>query len=163
MRSGFKLYAPIILAGLLFAGITRVLAQDQHKKRTGQVDSLLNEKKSRTPTERKIDSQLLQAIREHSGKKMAEGTQLELADVRADKSGSLMVDISATVTDELLDNIKTLGGKIIFPSKQYNTIRAQVNLSMVEKIASYEQVKFIKAAVLPVLSGGAAGSSAIVH
>ena len=47
------------------------------------------------------------------------------------------------------------------PSK--NTISAQVNISMVEKIAAYEQVKWLKAAVLPVLSGGAVGSKAVVQ
>lgn len=152
MKSGFNVYFPVILIGLIFAGITRVLAQDQHRKGPEQADSLLHEKKSRSAVERKISSQLLQAIKEYSGKKLAEGTQLEPADVHADRKGNLMVDISATVTDELLANIKMLGGQIIFPSKQYNTIRAQVPISSIEKIAAYEVVKFIKAAVLPQLN-----------
>ena len=57
------------------------------------------------------------------------------------------MDITADVSDALISRIEGIGGKIIFPSWQYHTIRAEVNLSMVETVAGYSEVKFIQPAV----------------
>jgi hypothetical protein len=111
-----------------------------------QIQNLIAEKKSRTPTERKISSQLLQAVREASGRPMAKGVPLKPANVRADSTGSLQVDINAAVTNTLLAKIKALGGRIIYSSVKFHSIRAQINLTMVETIAGYPEVKFIKPA-----------------
>jgi hypothetical protein len=78
---------------------------------------------------------------------MAPGVNLDPADVKADKLGNLDVDISADVTDELLVKLQKLGAKVIFPSAEYHTIRATVNLSMVKTIAAYTEVRFIEPAV----------------
>ena len=125
---------------------TKVNTKDSAAK---QIEALEKEKQSRTPVERKIDSQLLQAIKEKNGEKMAPGVDLEPANVNADASGNLEVDISADVTDSLLNNIKKLGGKIIYPSKEYHTIRARINLSVIKTIAAYTSVKFIAPAAQP--------------
>ena len=131
---------------LLFAGIT---VQAQPITGPQQVDSLLKEKASRMPVERKIDSQLLQAIKERTSQNGTKSNGLEPAKVNIDNNGNLLVDIDASVTDELLSSIEALGGKIIYPSKRYSTIRAQVPVSGVKKIAAREEVKFIKPAVMP--------------
>ena len=159
MIPGSHQYLLVISIGMFFIGYNRSYAQDSTKI-SRQIDALIQEKKSRTPAEQKIDSQLLQAIRERAGRKMAEGLRLDPADVRANKNGDLMVDISADVSDELLDKIKALGGKIIYPSKQYHTIRAEVNMSVVETIAAYPQVRFVQAAVLPMHGNPVSGGSA---
>jgi hypothetical protein len=49
-----------------------------------QIAALLAEKANRTPTQQKIDSQLLQAVRESRGQQMAAGVNLSKADVKAD-------------------------------------------------------------------------------
>lgn len=102
--------------------------------------------------QQKIDSRLFQAVRESRGEQMDAGV-LRLAKVIADNKGNLMVDIQADVNDVLLRKIEALGGKIIYPSKRYHTIRAQVNLSMVETIAGYPDVKFIEPAATAVTNG----------
>ena len=123
-------------------------AQAQVKKQTlDQIQVLLNEKNLRTPIEQKIDSRLLQAVREKEGQPMAKGIKLEPADVSADKVGNLDVDIRANVTDELLTKMQKLGANIIFPSAEYHTIRATINLAMVRTIAAYPEVQFIEPAV----------------
>ena len=109
-----------------------------------QIQLLLNEKNSRTPAQRKIDSRLLQAVREKRGEKMAQGVDLDPADVDADATGLLKVDIKADISDAFLAKITALGGKIIFASAQYHTVRASLNLSAVETIAGYPEVKFIE-------------------
>lgn len=138
------------LIAWLFLSAFTPAAQAQQSKQTEQIGALLKEKGSRTATERKISSQLLQAIKEYSGDKEDQGVGLEPAQVGTDKDGNLVVDINAPVTDELLSSIKALGGKIIYPSKRYHAIRAQVPILMVKKIAAYEAVKFIKPAAVPV-------------
>lgn len=137
------------LIAWLFLSAFTPAAQAQQSKQTEQIEALLKEKGLRTTAERKISSQLLQAIKEYSGDK-DQGMELEPAQVGIDKDGNLMVDINAPVTDELLSSIKALGGKIIYPSKRYHTIRAQVPILMVKKIATHEAVKFIKPAAVPV-------------
>ena len=112
-----------------------------------QIVALEAEKDRRTPAQQKIDSQLLQAIRESRGQQMTSGVHLTPAKVNADTKGNLIVDIDAEVSDALITRIEALGGQIIYPSWQYNTIRAQISLSMVEAIASYADVKFIQPAV----------------
>jgi hypothetical protein len=123
-------------------------AQQLQQQTLDQIALLRQEKISRTPTEQKIDSRLLQAVRERRGQKMVAGVELEPANVNADGSGKLKVDIKADITDQFLSKIESLGGKIIFPSAEYHTVRAEVNLAMVETIADYPEVKFIQPAVL---------------
>jgi len=112
-----------------------------------QIESLLQEKESRTPAQQKIDCHLLQALRERRGEKMAPGTNLEPSRVLAAGNGNIKVDISAIVTDQLLAKIESIGGKIIYPSWKYNTIRAIVNFSMIETISAYPEIHFVEPAV----------------
>src|SRR5215471_10333969 len=116
-----------------------------------QIVALEMEKSNRTPAEQKIDSQLLQALRESRGQKMASAANLAPANVGSDSDGNVKVDIAADVTDDLIIRIESLGGQIIFPSWQYHTIRAQVSLANVETIAAYPEVTFIQPAVGSVL------------
>ena len=112
-----------------------------------QIQLLLNEKNSRTPAQRKIDSRLLQAVRENRGEKMVEGVDLDRADVDADAGGMLKVDIKADITDAFLAKITSLGGHIIYAAPKYHTVRASINLTAVETISGYPEVKFIQPAV----------------
>jgi len=112
-----------------------------------QIAALEAEKTSRTASEQKIDSQLLQAVRESRGQQMATGVQLDRANVNADDAGRLEVDISTAVNDDLLSKIEGLGGEIIYPSWEYKTVRARVNLSVVEAIADLPEVRFVQPAV----------------
>jgi hypothetical protein len=111
-----------------------------------QIEALEAEKESRTPAQRKLSSALLQTLRESRGQRMAAGVQLESTNVKADASGLIVVDITATVSDVLLANIVALGGEIIFPSAEYKAIRVRVPLSSVETIAGYSDVSFIRTA-----------------
>ncbi|HST23330.1 MAG TPA: S8 family serine peptidase, partial [Blastocatellia bacterium] len=117
-----------------------------------QIAALLAEKESRTPEQRKLASQLLQAVKESRGQQMAAGVNLEPANVNSDSSGMTLVDITANVSDSLIDNIEKLGGEIIFPSAEYKAIRARVPLSTVETIAGYSEVTFIRQAALAMTS-----------
>jgi hypothetical protein len=113
-----------------------------------QIDKLEQEKNNRTATEKKISSQLLQAIKASHGQNMADSVKLQPPNVGVDSSGNVKVDINATVSDSLLANIKRLGGVVNFSSTKFHSITATVNLDTVETIAAYAAVRFIKPAAI---------------
>ncbi len=150
MLKNYTVFSIIFLFG--FFSVYQTSAQVS-RQTLNQIEALLKEKSLRTPVEQKIDSRLLQAIREKAGQQMAAGVRLEPADVKADATGNLDVDINATVTDDFLVKLQQLGANIIFPSAEYHTVRATVNLSIVKTIAAYPEVQFIEPAVKAQLVG----------
>jgi nitrate reductase NapAB chaperone NapD len=147
MKTGKCTYIVVLLISTVFFSSCKSAAQKKSKT-VKQIQAIENEKKARTNVEGKIDSQLLRALREKRGDKIDTAVNLLPANVNADAKGNLLVDISADVTDELLNKMKKLGANIIYPSKEYHTIRATVNLLTVEEIAQCSEVKFIAPAAI---------------
>jgi hypothetical protein len=115
---------------------------DQHVKQ--QIEALLEEKKSRTPAQQKIDSQLLYAIKMHRGEIIANGVQKLSVDVGADEAGRVTVDIGAILDDQLLDALRGMKAEVLSAFPKYHTLRAVVRLEQVEWIAKLSQVRFIQ-------------------
>jgi hypothetical protein len=108
-----------------------------------QIQSLLDEKDSRTPEQQKIDSQLLYATRMHRGEAITALVPTMDVNVGADATGMVTVDICAIVTPKLLARIKNIGADIISSAPEYHTLRANVSLDKLEAIASLPEVRFI--------------------
>lgn len=106
-----------------------------------QARTIIEEKSSRTPAQRKIDSQLLYLLRRTrpGGETLA---HLEV-DVEADAAGRVLVDITANVTAKLLSKIKKLGGEITSSFPRYHAVRARVPLEKLESLAGSSDVRFI--------------------
>jgi len=136
----------ILTSFLLSFSLVNPAFSQVRSKTFQQIQLLLREKNSRSSAQRKIDSRLLQASREHQGRQMVTGVDLRPIKINADTKGNLKVDIKAAVNDALITKIEALGGKIIYSSNRYNTIKAEVNLSSVETIAGYPEVKFVQPA-----------------
>jgi hypothetical protein len=116
-----------------------------------QIAALISEKQNRTPVEQKIDSRLLQAVRESRGQRMAEGVDLEPANVGVNDDGRLLVDIDGAVSEEMVVRLEALGADMVYTSFRYKTIRARVELSAVEAIAALPGVTFVKPAVRAII------------
>jgi hypothetical protein len=112
-----------------------------------QIAALEKEKESRTPTQQKIDSQLLYADKMRRGVPIADGVPVQRVDLDRDDQGRILVDIKADVTDSLLQYIKTLGGNVVNDFPQYQAIRAGVPLANIEDLAARTEVKFVEPAV----------------
>jgi hypothetical protein len=112
-----------------------------------QIAALEKEKESRTPTQEKIDSQLLYADKMRRGVPIADGVPVQRVDLDKDDQGRILVDIKADVTDALLQYIKTLGGNVVNDFPQYQAIRAGVPLANIEDLAARGEVKFVEPAV----------------
>src|SRR5258706_2939149 len=110
-----------------------------------QIQALLDEKESRTPAQRKIDSILLQAFRErHGGTLAASVTTLDRADVGADTDGNVVLDIGAfQVTPGLLNALRGLGAEVLHSSEAYKSLRISVSLERLEAVAELPDVRVV--------------------
>jgi hypothetical protein len=108
-----------------------------------QLNALMLEKQSRTPVQQKIDSQLLTAAKMNRGQVVAPALATMQTDVAYDKDGRAEVDISAEVTDNLLETIRALGGEVVNSYPQFNAVRANLAPENLETIASLPEVRMI--------------------
>src|SRR3954447_11954340 len=123
--------------------IRRGSAQETARLSAGvlqQIDALNSEKESRTPAQQKIDSQLIYATKMHRGEPIANGVATLEVNVGADAAGLVTVDITANVTNDLLDQLKGMGivCSSVFP--KYHALRAVASLDQLEAIASLPEV-----------------------
>jgi hypothetical protein len=103
------------------------------------------EKATRTPAQKRLDSQLVYAIRRKRGE-MSKDIPREI-DVKIREDGRVLVDLDASVSKELLSLIEQQGGQIINNFPAQNAIRALVPLANLETVAAQTGVRFIRPAV----------------
>jgi Subtilase family len=116
------------------------------EKAMRQIQLMQQEKESRSPVQQKIDSQMLYEMKKRSGK-LPKGMPNVQTGIEPDKSGKVLADIKATVTDDLLQQIKSAGGEIIDSSKEGGSIRASLPMTQMELLARNRDVTFIGPAV----------------
>ena len=103
-----------------------------------QIAAQLAAKAKRTPAQRKVSSQLLDARRAADARRQAEGESVE--------DEMVMVDIRADVTPAVLARIRALGGTVINSVARYRAIRARLPLAAVEKLATLDAIQSIRPA-----------------
>ena len=108
-----------------------------------QIESLLREKETRTPAERKIDSQLLYAMRMQQGLPVAPGVQTLEVDIPYADDGHVIVDVSAKqLSANLLSQLNGYTREV--KETGPTTLQAHVALSQVEQIAAEPDVLFVQ-------------------
>ena len=117
-----------------------------------QMEILIEEKEARTPEQQKISSDLLYKLKQQRNDPILRQMPRLNSTVEVAADGTVVVDIRATVTDELLNQIKALGGTVINSFPQYNAIQARVPLDKLETLAASPAVKFIRTAIKPMLN-----------
>ena len=131
------------LNGILahFPGSLRIIAREPKENyQTGR------EKESRTPAQKKIDSQLLYAIYQMRGQARKKGTPTTEVRLRKDEEGRVLVDVRAQVTEKLVSRMTKLGGAVVSRSESYHSILAYLPLGKLEALAKYKEVVFISPA-----------------
>ena len=114
-----------------------------------EIQALELEKAARTPAQQKMDSNLIYAHGKlMTGVASAAAPHLR-AEVNMHADGRVLVDITATVSGDLLTFIKNSGGEIINSFDRYNAIRALVPLRDIEVIAERPDVQFVDRAHEP--------------
>jgi len=120
-------------------------------RRYPEFQTPLNEKLSRTPAQKKIDSQLLYALKQKRG--ITKGIPTERIELEVDPKGRPLVDITADVTPQVKAQIRKLGGTVISEDASLHTIRARLALEKLEALANRNDVRFIAPAAQSMNSG----------
>lgn len=111
-----------------------------------QIQTLAEEKKSRTPAQRKVDSNMVLQLKRNRGIVMGNGLDTLDLGVNVARNGKMEVDIRADVTDALLAAIRGRGGEIVNSHPQYKAIRARITLEQAESLAAMPEVRFVRPA-----------------
>ena len=143
-RCSVRFFVAVVLASLcgqfLFAQVST--GQDV----VGQIGILLQEKETRTSDQQKLDSQLWYALQAYRGQALAGVSDVyatAVDTVNPDTSGFVRVDISAVVSDSLLNQIAALEGSVAFASPEDQIIHATVPLMTIETLAANPNVLHI--------------------
>jgi hypothetical protein len=102
------------------------------------------EKESRTPAQRKIDSQLLYEIYRRRGEAAQKNVPPGKTRVKIDEIGRALVDVRGEVTPGLEKQLIGLGGTIVSTSVEYRSIVAWVPLLKLYQLAENEAVRAIE-------------------
>lgn len=110
-----------------------------------QIEALLREKAARAGTQRKMDSQLIYELKMRSGAQIAEGVQALETDIPYNDDGKAVLDLKATVSDSLLNQLRTTyGADIVNSIPALNSVRIQVDIDQIEAIAALPDVTYIQ-------------------
>lgn len=111
-----------------------------------QIAALVDEKLARTPAQQKIDSRLLYELGERrGGETLAEVPRMQVTR-HADSAGRLLLDLEATVDEELLARIEALGGTVRSAFPHWRAVRVTLPIDQVEALAALPQVRNLRPA-----------------
>jgi uncharacterized repeat protein (TIGR03803 family) len=131
---------------LAIADADLLCAQKLSGSALAQISALEEQKLSLTLAQRKIDSQLVFALKQSRHEPIAKNAvPLLRVENKADEKGMVDVDISATVTPNLLQLIQNCGGQLRDGFKA-SPLCAHIPMSQLEAIAALPDVKFVGAA-----------------
>jgi subtilisin-like proprotein convertase family protein len=143
-------FAAVAVAGILLAasalvpGGTASAADPPLPSMAAQSEAIATEKASRTPAERKVESNLLFAVREHAGRAAVPGapalrSQLPVGEV-------VEVDVDARIDGGLLDAVVALGGEVVSAHPRFDALRARLPIDAVLPLAARPEVEGVRPA-----------------
>lgn len=124
-----------------------------------QIAAIQAEKASRTPAEQKVDSNLLYAAREADGGPAVDEAP-QLRSTVDPVGGRTLVDIDATVSDDLLAAVRVAGGKVVAAVAGFDAVRASVPVDAVVPLAERSDVRGIRPADEATTNGAPDGDKA---
>lgn len=139
--SFYARFLVLSLAGALSVSAASMRFESCRSGSCSRTQAVLDEKESRTPAQKKINSQLLYALKQKRG--ITEGVPTERINIELDREGRALVDVTAQVTSDVLAQIRKLGGAVISDDARYHTIRARLALEKLEALAKRKDVSFI--------------------
>ena len=122
-----------------------------------QIEASQAEKATRTPAQKKMDSQLVHAARILRGEIIVGVPRLQPF-LKLQGDGRVLVDIDATVSEALLAEIKAGGGQVIVSIPALKSIRALISPQLAEGLAGRADVRFVRPAVEATTNVGSVNS-----
>ena len=123
-----------------------------------QMNSLFIDKQARTAAQKKISSRLIYTARMLQGLPAAPGVPSLETGVDVDDEGSVLVDITAEVTDAFLAQLKKQGAYIYSSYPASRSVRALVPAARLENIAGWRSVIFINPKQEAMTAGSSPGA-----
>ena len=111
-----------------------------------RIETVLAAKAQRTPAERKLSSQFLDATRPSRAQPSMSRVAALQAPPELAADERVAVDIRADVTPIVLERIRALGGTVLSSVPKYQAIRAQLPLAALEELATLDAVRSIRPA-----------------
>jgi uncharacterized repeat protein (TIGR01451 family) len=107
-----------------------------------QIQALETEKATRTPAQKKMDSNLLYALKMATGKEIAPGVARMETGVTV-QEGFVEVDIRTSATEDVATLVKKLGGRDIASFDFAKSVNAKLPVSQLEAVAGDARVAFV--------------------
>ena len=143
----------IVIAGLMVpAGKLRAQAQPSAAGRPGpglsaqaaaQIATLIADKASRTPAQRKVDSSLLYGARMTRGLAAAPGVSTLRVTLPMTPDQRVVLDVRADVSDALIDRLRGMGLEVTSAIARYRHLSVRAPLDLVESIAALPEVESV--------------------
>jgi uncharacterized repeat protein (TIGR03803 family) len=131
------------LAFVLVAASPVCIAQKLSPSALAQISALEDEKAAFTPAQKKMDSQLVFALKRSRKESIAKNTvPLLRVENKADANGMVEVDISGRITPNLLRQIQDCGGQLR-DGFHASPLGVRLPMNELEKIAALPEVRFI--------------------
>jgi hypothetical protein len=143
--------AMLLLGGLAAFG---TLPEGLSQSARGQIRALLDEKATRAPAQRKMESQLIHAVKQHRGEPFVPGVPNLEMEVKLEPDGRVRVDITGRVSPELLALVAQGGGEVISSFPQFHALRALATLEQLETLAASDDVTSVRRAAQARANGG---------
>ncbi|MEI9947261.1 MAG: hypothetical protein WDN26_24000 [Chitinophagaceae bacterium] len=148
--TGLLVKTTLLVVVLFLASIDRAFSQRLEPEAIRQINSLMAEKESRTPAQKKMSSQLVYAYKMRGGQRITADVASLQVDVTKDVQGRVKVELEAVVTPKLLNDLKALGCEIILSSEKYNNVLVNIPLDKTEQVAEMDAVKHLTHWVPPI-------------
>lgn len=131
------------VVAVVFTSHAALFGQEFQPQALEQIQALLNEKQQRTPTEQKVSSRLLYALKRAQGDALFQQLP-QFETMAAEDNGShVLVDIRADVSENIIALIDQLDGKVVNAHKKYHAIRASIPWTSIMTLAANTDVSFI--------------------
>ncbi len=147
-----KILSAIVIGLSLFLGANRpaiaAVPEAISDSALQQIAAMEQEKSSRSAVHRKLDSHFVYQLKSSRGQFSMPGDAGWRPQMKFEPDGRVLVDISAAVSDDLLQKIRSAGGTIISSVPRFHSVRASVPLASLESLASLTNVTFIKRAAM---------------
>jgi hypothetical protein len=138
----------LIAVAIVLVLAVPVLAQVAPSKTVvSRIAAIQQVKQNLTPALKKMDSSLAFAAVGQKNPAAISSFSSALSPLSKAPSGKVLVDVRGTVTDDLLQQIKKVGGDVIYPSARWGTIRAAIPLQSMEAVAAHPDVNRISSRV----------------
>lgn len=117
------------------------------EKAQRQMQALLEQKTHRTPTQEKVDPNLIVSVQQQAPSAQAEAFAGITMNVQMDERRRVLVDVRGKITPEVEQRIETSGGAIVFSAPADQSVRAWVPLRSIEAVAELPTVTYVESAV----------------